>query len=122
MTSVMLRKKQGKERELLNKNTAKYINKDIQYSAQTMKQKNISGLNKTPSIAQRNTFDIDKRNFIKKGILGFAIGAGIAALSKIKTVSALQSIVWDDGTSQTAAASGGGIPTAYTAALSQGMS
>jgi len=57
-------------------------------------------LKKKPYIGKGNVTDINKRNFIKKGILGLAAGVGIAVLSK----TARARYIFPDATSQSSAA------------------
>ena len=67
------------------------------------KKVNIWGKNllkKTPYVGKGNVTDINKRNFIKKGIFGLAAGVGIAAFSKMASAR----YIFPDATSQTTAA------------------
>ena len=41
------------------------------------------------SVVKENIFDFEKRNFIKKGLLGLGFGASVALLSKIPFASAV---------------------------------
>jgi len=65
---------------------------------ENIRDKNL--LTKKPYVGKGNVTDINKRNFIKKGIFGLAAGVGIAVFSKMANAR----YIFPDATSQSSAA------------------